>query len=129
LGQEVARAIGAGPGGAPTRAIFVERDASGSLALRRGFQVEPGEHVLLVEDVWSTGGSTYETIRVIEQAGGLVVAAGALIDRTGGQLELPVRAEALVELKIESYDAGDCPLCRAGGVAVRPGSRFLRATS
>ena len=127
LGHEVARAIGAGPHGEAPRAVFVERDSSGALALRRGFQIEPGENVLVVEDVWTTGGSTFETIRVIEEAGGRVVAAGALIDRSGGLLELPVRAEALVELKIESYDAADCPLCRAGSVAVRPGSRLLRA--
>ncbi len=128
LGHEVARAVPVGPGGAGARAVFIERDASGSMALRRGFEVEPDEHVLVVEDVWTTGGSTFETIRVIEEAGGRVVAAGALIDRSGGRLEFPVRAEALVELKMDSYDAADCPLCRTGSAAVRPGSRFLRAT-
>ncbi len=128
LGHEVARAIGARPDGSPVPAIFAERDASGALALRRGFHVEPEAHVLVVEDVWTTGGSTYETIRVVEEAGGLVVAAGALIDRSGGKIDLPVRVEALVELRIESYDADDCPLCRSGGVPVRPGSHFFRAT-
>ncbi|HEX2714626.1 MAG TPA: orotate phosphoribosyltransferase, partial [Candidatus Acidoferrales bacterium] len=96
LGHEVARAILPSAGSTGARAIFVERAASGAMALRRGFEVEPGEHVLVVEDVWTTGGSTYETIRVIEEAGGRVVAAGALIDRSGGRLEFPVRAEALV---------------------------------
>ncbi len=129
LGHEVARTTGVRPDGTAVRAVFAERDARGSLALRRGFEVEPGEHVLVVEDVWTTGGSTYETIRVVEEAGGRVVAAGALIDRSGGRVELPVRAEALVELKIASYDAADCPLCRAGSAAVRPGSRFLRVPS
>ena len=133
LGHEVARAIAGRSGGAArtespsVRAIFVERDASGAMTLRRGFRIQADEHVLVIEDVWTTGGSTCETIRGIEEAGGRVVAAGALIDRSGGRVELPVRAEALVELRVESYDAADCPLCRSGSDAIRPGSRFLRA--
>jgi orotate phosphoribosyltransferase len=129
VGHEVARAIPPRPGGKPVRAIFVERDSLGILTLRRGFRVEPDEHVLVVEDVWTTGGSTCETIRVLEEAGARVVAAGALIDRSGGKIELPVRTEALVELKIENYDPSECPLCREGGVAVKPGSRFARTAS
>jgi len=129
IGHEIARALPPRPGGAQPRALFVERDSSGHLTLRRGFRFDPGERVLVVEDVWTTGGSTYETIRVVEEEGGRVVAAGALIDRTNGRLELPVRAEALVELKIESYPASDCPLCRTGSSAIRPGSRLLRTTS
>ena len=82
----------------------------------------------MVEDVWTTGGSTFETMQVIEEAGGRVVGVGAVIDRSGGRLEFPVRAEALVEMNIESYDAEDCPLCRAGTSAMKPGSRFVRAT-
>ncbi|HXN21591.1 MAG TPA: orotate phosphoribosyltransferase [Candidatus Dormibacteraeota bacterium] len=145
LGQEVARALSAARSGADgssfaagsagaagivanagTRAIFVERDALGTLVLRRGFQVEQGEHVLVVEDVWTTGGSTFETMRVIEQSGGRVIAVGALIDRSGGQIEFPVRAEALLDLKVGSYEADDCPLCRSGSAVTRPGSRFQR---
>jgi orotate phosphoribosyltransferase len=129
IGHEVARALPARADGAPVRALFVERDTTGSLTLRRGFRVDPDEHVLVVEDVWTTGGSTCETIRVLEEAGARVVAAGALIDRSGGRIELPVRTEALVELKVESYDASECPLCRNGSVAVKPGSRFARADS
>jgi orotate phosphoribosyltransferase len=127
IGQEVARALPPRADGAPVRAIFVERDATGSLTLRRGFRVDPDEHVLVVEDVWTTGGSTCETIRVLEEAGARIVAAGALIDRSGGRIELPVRTEALMELKVESYDASECPLCRTGGIATKPGSRFARA--
>ncbi len=134
LAQEVARALpdpakaAAGLPGGGTRAVFVERDTTGTLSLRRGFQIEPDEHVLVIEDVWTTGGSTFETMRVIEAAGGRVVGVGALIDRSAGQIEFPVRAEALLDLKIDSFEADDCPFCRAGSAPVRPGSRFLRAT-
>jgi orotate phosphoribosyltransferase len=122
IGQEVARALG-------VRAIFVERDRSGQVTMRRGFELKPGERVLVVEDVWTTGGSTRETIGVVEQASGLVVAAGAIIDRSGGRLELNVPARALLELDVPSYEPDDCPLCRAGSIAMRPGSRFARAGS
>jgi len=122
IGHEVARGLG-------VRAIFVERDRSGQMALRRGFEVGPGERVLVVEDVWTTGGSTREAIGVVEQEGGLVVAAGALIDRSGGKLELTVPARALLELIVPSYEPDDCPQCRAGQSATRPGSRFSRAHS
>jgi orotate phosphoribosyltransferase len=81
----------------------------------------------VIEDVWTTGGSTRETIRVVEEAGGRVVAAGAIIDRTGGEIEFDVESQALLELKIESYEPEDCPLCRQGSNAVKPGSRFVRS--
>jgi orotate phosphoribosyltransferase len=122
IGHEVARALG-------VRALFVERDRSGQMALRRGFELKPGERVLVIEDVWTTGGSTREAIGVVEQEGGLVVAAGALIDRSGGRLELNVPARALLEMDVPSYEPDDCPPCRAGGMATRPGSRFSRAHS
>src|SRR5260221_5348174 len=88
IGHEVARAIPPQRGGQPIRAIFVERDSLGTLTLRRGFRVEPDEHVLVVEDVWTTGGSTCETIRDLEEAGARVVAAGGLVDSQGGGMIL-----------------------------------------
>jgi orotate phosphoribosyltransferase len=129
MGQEVARALpepkGSAGGGVP--AIFVERDASGTMTLRRGFSLRADQHVLVIEDVWTTGGSTLETIQVIEEAGGRVVAAGALIDRSGGQVEFPVEAQALLDLPIASYAPEDCPQCREGSAAIKPGSRFVRS--
>lgn len=131
VGQEVARALPAPKdaigGGVP--AMFVERDSNGIMTLRRGFALKPDQHVLVVEDVWTTGGSTEETIHVVQEAGGRVVAAGALIDRSGGEIEFPVESNALIQLKIDSYEPEDCPLCRQGNVAVKPGSRFARSVS
>jgi orotate phosphoribosyltransferase len=131
IGQEVARALPAHSdevgGGVP--AMFVERDAGGVMCLRRGFSLKPDTHVLVIEDVWTTGGSTQEAISVVEEAGGRVVAAGALIDRSGGKIEFTVESNALIELRIESYEPDDCPLCRQGTAAVKPGSRYARSAS
>lgn len=120
VGHEVARGLG-------VRAVFVERDISGRMALRRGFAFQPNERVLVVEDVWTTGGSTRETIGVVEQAGGLAVAAGALIDRSGNRLELNVPTKALIDLDIPSYEAFECPQCRSGQEIAKPGSHFFRS--
>jgi orotate phosphoribosyltransferase len=129
IGQEVARALpepkSSTGGGVP--ALFVERDASGTMTLRRGFFIRPDQHVLVIEDVWTTGGSTQEAIQVVQEAGGRVVAAGALIDRSGGKIDFSVEAQALLDLPIESYEPEDCPLCREGSAAVKPGSRFVRS--
>jgi len=132
IGHEVARGLpepvsklSAPRGGVP--ALFVERDASGTMVMRRGFSLQPDQRVLVVEDVWTTGGSTQETIRVVQEAGGCVVAAAALIDRSGEEIDFPVKAQALLDLPISSYEPEDCPLCRDGSAAVKPGSRFVRS--
>jgi orotate phosphoribosyltransferase len=135
IGQEVARALpegkgsGDGPVGAGVPAIFVERDASGAMSMRRGFSLRDGQRVLVVEDVWTTGGSTREAMRVVEELGGRVMAAGALIDRNGVAGKLGITARALVDLAIPSYAPKDCPLCAGGSVAVKPGSRFVRGSA
>ena len=132
IGQEVARAlpeVRAGLPGGGVPAMFVERSASGTMTLRRGFSMRPDQHILVIEDVWTTGGSTQEAIQVVEEAGGRVIAAGALIDRSGGKIEFPVESQALLDLPIASYEPEDCPLCREGSVAAKPGSRFVRSVS
>jgi orotate phosphoribosyltransferase len=116
IGQEVARALpdskGTVTSGVP--AMFAERDASGVMCLRRGFTLRPDQHVLVVEDVWTTGGSTLEAIQVVEEAGGRVVAAGALIDRSAGKIEFPVEAQALLDLPIASLRARRLPAVPRG---------------
>ena len=127
IGQETARGLSIGrgtPGGVP--AMFVERDSAGAMTLRRGFRIAPGQRILVVEDVWTTGGSTAEAMRVVEAHGGLVIGAGAIINRSIGALMLPGVTKSLVQLKIASYAAADCPMCAAGSAAVKPGSRFAK---
>lgn len=115
VAHEVARALG-------VRALFTERQDA-AMSLRRGFRLTPGEPALVVEDVITTGLSTRETMNCIEQAGAKVIGAGALIDRSGGAVDLGVPKEALVTLRVQNYDPSECPLCKAGVPAVKPGSR------
>jgi orotate phosphoribosyltransferase len=115
VAHEVARALG-------IRALFTERQM-GAMSLRRGFSLSPGEPTLVVEDVITTGGSTRETMACVKQGGGTVVSVGALIDRSGGGANLGVPKSALVTLTVQNFDAADCPLCRSGIPAVKPGSR------
>ena len=117
IGQEVGRALG-------VRAIFAERQ-DGRLTLRRGFTLDRGEKVLVVEDVVTTGGSTRETIDVAREAGAVVVAAAAIIDRSGGQQKIDVPFHVLTEVSLPTYDPATCPLCLAGQPVVKPGSRTV----
>lgn len=115
IGHETAAALGV-----PFR--FTERKA-GEMELRRGFRLRDGERVVIVEDVVTTGRSTLETVAVARGLGAEVVAAGAIIDRTGGGDPFPFPLEALLPLSFPTYAANECPLCAAGGVPVKPGSR------
>jgi orotate phosphoribosyltransferase len=113
LAYEIARALGA-------RAIYAEKAEGGGFTLRRGFTLRPGERVLAVEDALTTGGSVRQVLELVGRLGATPVGVGALIDRSGGQVDLGVPLRALVNLKIEAYDPGDCPLCRAGLAITRP---------
>ena len=115
IGQEVGRALG-------VRAIFAERQ-NGALMLRRGFTLSPGERVLVVEDVVTTGGSTRETIDVATAAGAVVVGAASIVDRSGGNPGLTVPYHALATIALPTYQPDVCPLCAGGSTAIKPGSR------
>ena len=115
IGHEVGRALG-------VRALFAERQ-DGRLTLRRGFSLEPGQKVVVVEDVVTTGGSTRETIEVARATGAVVVGAASIIDRSGGQPRIDVPFHALAVVSLPTYDPESCPLCRAGQPVVKPGSR------
>jgi orotate phosphoribosyltransferase len=117
--QEIGRALG-------KRALFTERQ-NGEMCLRRGFELAPGERVLLVEDVLTTGGSAREVIAVLEERGAKVVAVGCLLNRSGGNpfedLGLPLTELVCAEVAV--YEPSDCPLCAKGGSAIKPGSRTV----
>ncbi len=115
IGHEVARALGA-------RAIFAERE-DGALRLRRGFTLGEAERVVVVEDVVTTGGSTRETIQVARAAGAQVVAAVAIVNRSGGSASVDVPLHALLDLQLPTYDPAECPLCASGVPIQKPGSR------
>jgi orotate phosphoribosyltransferase len=115
VAHEVARAF-ACPG------IFTERQ-DGAMVLRRGFRLEPGDPVVVVEDVITTGGSTREVMAAVRAAGAEVLAVGSLVDRSAGALDLGVPRASLLRLDLPTYAADACPLCAAGGTPEKPGSR------
>src|SRR5262245_48708138 len=115
IGHEVGRALG-------VRAIFAERQDS-KMTLRRGFTLSPSDRVVVIEDVVTTGGSTRETMEVAVAAGATVVAAGAIIDRSGGASNVGVPFRALVQLSLPTYEQSACPMCAAGKPVTKPGSR------
>jgi len=118
VAHEVARAFGC-------RGLFTERQDE-QMVLRRGFALEADEPVAVVEDVVTTGGSTREVIDAVRARGGRVLVAGSLVDRSGGKVDLGVPRRSLLELEVPSWEAAACPLCAAGGVAEKPGSRPMR---
>jgi orotate phosphoribosyltransferase len=115
IGHEVGRALG-------VRAIFAERQ-DGALTLRRGFMLGEADRVLVIEDVLTTGGSTRETMQVATAAGGHVVGAASIVDRSGGTARLDVPFSALLAIDLPAYEPDKCPLCAQGLPVTKPGSR------
>ena len=116
MAYEVSRTIGC-------ENFFAERD-NGVMSLRRGFAFEPGQRVLVVEDVVTTGGSVREVIDIVKEQGGIVAGVGVIVDRTGGNIDFGAPLKAVISVKIESWEADSCPLCESGEIElVKPGSR------
>ncbi|MGD8628724.1 MAG: orotate phosphoribosyltransferase [bacterium] len=118
IGHEVAKALG-------VRHIFTERIA-GRMMLRRGFEIAPGEKAVVVEDVFTTGGSVKEVIEVLEGLGGKIVAVGSIVDRSSG-VDFGVPAAYLVKAEIENHQPAECPLCSGGVEVTKPGTKRTQA--
>ncbi len=109
-------------------AFFTERDDEGNMCLRRGFEIKPGEKIIIAEDVVTTGKSTLETAERIKELGGEVVAAICIVDRRPANSAEPFPWPLYAAARIPAvlYDSGDCPLCKEGRLpAVKPGSRKI----
>jgi len=120
IGQETAAALG-------VRAVFAERNADGDLSLRRGFELEPGERVAIVDDVCTRGTSVAECEKLVRAAGALPVVAGAIIDRSAGQRDFALPFESLIPVEAIAVAPENCDACASGQQAVKPGSRRTTA--
>ena len=117
VGQEVARHLG-------KKHIFVEKDGDGGLVLRRGFQIKPGEQFVVAEDVVTRGGRVQETIQIIRDHGGIVLAAGSIVDRSGGNLpDFGCPFVSLVKMNVETFSPDNLPPDLVGSTAIKPGSK------
>lgn len=115
IGHEVAKALG-------VRFIFAERQ-NGKMTLRRGFNIEADEKLIVIEDVFTTGGSTKEVMEVVKEYNGKVIAVGAIIDRSEKEIDFSVPSKYLLRLNIKTYEPAKCPLCKEGLPVYKPGSR------
>jgi orotate phosphoribosyltransferase len=104
------------------RALFSERE-NGVMALRRGFEIQAGENILVVEDVVTTGGSVREVIELVRTSGGGPVGIGCIVDRSGGQVNFGIELFSLIKLHIAATPPESCDLCKQGLPLVKPGSR------
>lgn len=105
--------------------VFAERE-NGKMTFRRGFAIPQGANVLVTEDVVTTGGSVKEVMELIRAHGGNVVAVGSVVDRSNGKVDFGVPFRAVLSMEVVSYEPNDCPMCREGSPAVKPGSRNMK---
>lgn len=115
LSYETARQLG-------VRTLFTERE-NGKMTLRRNFKLKPGEKVLVVEDVVTTGGSVKEVLEIVKEAGAEAVGVGVLVDRSGGKTDFGVPLKAVITLDVKTYQPEECPMCKEGSTPIKPGSR------
>lgn len=119
VGQEVGRQLG-------VRTVFAERKDE-LMRLRRGFEIESGQRALVCDDVITTGGSVYDVIDLVKNAGGIVLGVGCIVDRSGGRAKFTAAQEkspfSLLQTDVITYDPRNCPLCRQGLEVMKPGSR------
>ena len=115
VAYELARALG-------VRGIFTER-VDGKVSLRRGFEIKPGEHCIVAEDVVTTGKSTKEVIDLIKEHDGILTACSCLMDRSGGKADFGVPLAKMAEVEVAAYEEKDCPFCKQGVPVEKPGSR------
>lgn len=104
--------------------VFAERE-NGALTFRRGFSIQPGARVLVVEDTITTGGSVQETINLVREKGGNVIGVGSVVDRSNGTVDFGVPLHAFLSTEVQSYEESECPLCKAGMPIIKPGSRVF----
>ena len=107
IAYEVARQLG-------LRGVIAEREPTGGRSIGRHFRVEPGERVLVVDDVLTTGGSIRETLDAVRRAGGEPVGVAVMVDRSGGQVDFGVPLYAATEVEMQTWEPAACPLCQAG---------------
>lgn len=115
VGTEVGRVLN-------VRTIFTERK-EGTMELRRGFALRAAERVLVVEDVVTTGGSVAEVINLVQDVGAMTVGVGCIVDRSNGKVRFDPKQVSLLQLQVVTWQPSECPLCREGSQAVKPGSR------
>ena len=105
--------------------VFAER-VDGKMTFRRGFEINKGQKVLVVEDVVTTGGSVREVAELCKECGATVSAIASVVDRSNGQVDFGLPYRALLTMDVTSYEAADCPICKTGAPVVKPGSRALK---